>query len=42
MLCLHVVIQINDVYKLDNFPNLVYLGRRKKQGPDQTLVILAG
>jgi 2',3'-cyclic-nucleotide 2'-phosphodiesterase (5'-nucleotidase family) len=36
------IVQVNDVYELYNFPSLKTLIEEKKQGPDKTLVILAG
>jgi 2',3'-cyclic-nucleotide 2'-phosphodiesterase (5'-nucleotidase family) len=36
------VIHINDVYELDNFPQLKTLMDTKSQGPDRTLFVLAG
>jgi 2',3'-cyclic-nucleotide 2'-phosphodiesterase (5'-nucleotidase family)/Ca2+-binding EF-hand superfamily protein len=36
------IIQINDVYELDNFPNLMTLIQQHRDGPDKLLVICAG
>jgi 2',3'-cyclic-nucleotide 2'-phosphodiesterase (5'-nucleotidase family) len=36
------ILQINDVYELQNFPSFKTLVDEKSQGPDKTLVILAG
>jgi 5'-nucleotidase len=36
------IIQVNDVYELENFPHFKTLVDKNKHGPDKTLVILAG
>lgn len=36
------IIQVNDVYALDNFPSLKTLIQEKRQGVDKLLVVLAG
>jgi 2',3'-cyclic-nucleotide 2'-phosphodiesterase (5'-nucleotidase family) len=36
------ILQINDVYELGNFPSFKTLVDEKSQGPDKTLIILAG
>jgi hypothetical protein len=36
------IIQVNDVYELDNFPSLKTLIDEHQEGPDKVLVILAG
>jgi 2',3'-cyclic-nucleotide 2'-phosphodiesterase (5'-nucleotidase family) len=36
------IIQINDVYELQNFPSFKALVDEKSQGPDKTLVVLSG
>jgi 2',3'-cyclic-nucleotide 2'-phosphodiesterase (5'-nucleotidase family) len=36
------IIQINDVYELDNFPNLQTLIQEHQNGPDKILVVCAG
>ena len=36
------IIQINDVYELDNFPHFKTLVNEHVDGPDKTLIVLSG
>ena len=36
------IIQINDVYELDNYPHFKTLVDEKSKGPHKTLVVLSG